>query len=584
MPLARKATRLAMPRPWKDPKTGVWHLRQRTPSHLLDKLKGSFVTLPVAGQQCRVKIGDAVQVSLRTKDPTEAKNRHALADTALRSFWSNAEAGPIDLTHKQVVALSGTIYRDWVEACEEEPGSPDIWENVEAVNKAAMEGDFGLSRFLMASDEERRSWALEERFGRIAQAAIDREGLAISEQSRRAVIQQAARALAEASSRLKQNANGDYSPDQNAQRFPEFVLAMPGMALTSPSVALARTEPQGERPNRPISEKVSQESGTVPFSTLFDLWSSANAKRLASNTLKRYAATFRSLTAFAPFKARDFRTITGDDLHDWAVHRRDIEKVSSRSINKNDLVAVSSVLKWSMSRDARAHVNGSQLATNPAHGVRLPEERRIVHREKSFRENEWKTILKAANAVQHDPRNPRASDACRWLPWLAAYTGARITELSSLMAGSIRKESGVWLLDFIETKSAVARSVPIHDHLIELGFLDFVNGFKPGSSLFIDPARMSGKSKTPPAEIRSRKMAEWLRKAVPWLDMALQPDHAWRHTWKSRALEAGIEERLRDAICGHSPGSVGRGYEHPSPKALGAAMAKFPRYLLELGN
>ena len=70
-------------RPWKDPKTGVYHLRQRTPRDLLARLKGQTVALPVGDAFVTVKVGDIVQASLRTKEASEARNRHAVADGAL---------------------------------------------------------------------------------------------------------------------------------------------------------------------------------------------------------------------------------------------------------------------------------------------------------------------------------------------------------------------------------------------------------------------------------------------------------------------------------------------------------------------
>jgi hypothetical protein len=92
---------LAMARPWKDPKTGVWHLRQRTPRDILGRLKGQTVTLPVGQEFASVKIGDTVQVSLRTKDPRSAKELHAVADSALRSFWEAQRSGPTPLNNRQ---------------------------------------------------------------------------------------------------------------------------------------------------------------------------------------------------------------------------------------------------------------------------------------------------------------------------------------------------------------------------------------------------------------------------------------------------------------------------------------------------
>jgi integrase len=133
-------------------------------------------------------------------------------------------------------------------------------------------------------------------------------------------------------------------------------------------------------------------------------------------------------------------------------------------------------------------------------------------------------------------------------------------------------------MDLRVTKTGEPRTVPIHAHLIEQGFLDFVKAAGPGP-LFYDPKRHGKASATPPAEMRGHKVAKWVRAAVN-LDPAVDPNHGWRHTWKTRALGAGIEERLRDAITGHRVTSVGRKYEAPSLAMLAKAMGAFPRYSL----
>lgn len=95
--------------------------------------------------------------------------------------------------------------------------------------------------------------------------------------------------------------------------------------------------------------------------------------------------------------------------------------------------------------------------------------------------------------------------------------------------------------------------------------------------LFYDPKRHGKTSSTPPAEMRGHKVAKWVRE-VAKLDPEVDPNHGWRHTWKTRALGAGIEERLRDAVTGHRVASVGRRYEAPSLEMLTKAMRALPRY------
>ena len=61
-------------------------------------------------------------------------------------------------------------------------------------------------------------------------------------------------------------------------------------------------------------------------------------------------------------------------------------------------------------------------------------------------------------------------------------------------------------------------------------------------------------------------------------DPEVSPNHSWRHTFKRRAARAGIEPRIRDAMCGHAPKVVGDEYEMPDIEDLIEAMKAFPRY------
>jgi integrase len=296
------------------------------------------------------------------------------------------------------------------------------------------------------------------------------------------------------------------------------------------------------------------------------------ADKRAPNTIKRYRGSFRSFDAFVA--GRDVRTLTGDDVFAWAVHRRDREAVSPRAINKNDLVALSSVLRWASGR------SGGQLLTeNVASGISLDEPRIVLQRERTFREGEIAAILSAASGVTPDARNPTRSAARRWCPWLAAYSGARIAELTNLHLEDIRTEGGFAFMHLRVTKTGKARTVPLHAHLIEQGFLAFVEACGPGP-LFYDPKRRREGAMAPQAEIQGRQVGKWVRETVN-LDPGVDPNHGWRHTWKTRALGAGIEERLRDAITGHRIASVGRRYETPTLMMLADAMSRFPCYSVE---
>jgi integrase len=536
---------LIMARPWQDPKSGVWHLRQRVPQDLI-RLKGQNVALPVGDSVVTVKIGAVVQASLRTKDTKQAKQLHAVADAALRRYWDAQRNGPARLTHKQAIALAGTLYKDFSERLENNPGSPETWAWVQDVNERAREGRLGRGA-LMIGRMAAKSQAMEDRFGPFADALIAREGLVIDADSRTLLIKAVAHALDSAARKLERNAEFDYSPDPAASSFPVW----------------EKSEPKA-------GPKRKDDSLTV--SDLWDRWSAYHADKRAPTTIERYAPSLASLGVFTKGKAA--RAVTSDDIYAWAEHRRDKDNISPKVVNQNDLVAVSSVFGWAKSRQG-----GSLLPSNPVtKDVRLDLPKVQRKRERTLRQGEVKAILKLAQEVKDDPRNPTSAYAKRWCPWLAAYSGARIQELTGLTAEDIREEGGTWVMHFHRTKTGQPRTVAIHEHLIEMGFIDFVRSRKSGP-LFYDPKRSTGKARTPQAEQRAIKLADWVRTETN-LDKAVDPNHGWRHTFKTKALEVGIPERISDAITGHSSASVARSYETPTVGMMAEALSKLPRYML----
>ena len=102
---------LRMARPWKDPKTGTYHLRQRPPRDLIARVTGTRVLLPIGARPVLVTVGAVVQTSLRTKTIADAKARHSEADAGLKRYWDAVRVGQRALTHKEAVALAGEFYR-----------------------------------------------------------------------------------------------------------------------------------------------------------------------------------------------------------------------------------------------------------------------------------------------------------------------------------------------------------------------------------------------------------------------------------------------------------------------------------------
>jgi integrase len=133
-------------------------------------------------------------------------------------------------------------------------------------------------------------------------------------------------------------------------------------------------------------------------------------------------------------------------------------------------------------------------------------------------------------------------------------------------------------------KTDAYRVVPLHPHVIEQGFLDYVAARK-GKPLFYDPKRGRGGN---PAHRQSDKtgerLAEWIRKDVGITDVRIMPNHAWRHRFRSIGRSLKIQADVLNALDGHAAESVADTYGDFWPQVLFDAIAMFPRYDLDAAD
>jgi hypothetical protein len=81
-----------------------------------------------------------------------------------------------------------------------------------------------------------------------------------------------------------------------------------------------------------------------------------------------------------------------------------------------------------------------------------------------------------------------------------------------------------------------------------------------------------------PRAVKTReRVAAWVRE-IGVTDPELQPNHAWRHTFKKIGTRPDISEKTLDTICGHAQATVGRGYGEADLPDKAEALRRFPRY------
>ena len=113
---------------------------------------------------------------------------------------------------------------------------------------------------------------------------------------------------------------------------------------------------------------------------------------------------------------------------------------SARTVRDSYLAVVRSVFSW-------AAGNG-KIAYNPAAGVTVRGKRKPSKRDRGFTDGEASLILSATLTSPPTRLSPERKLARRWVPWLCAYTGARVGEITQLRAKDIQQEGGIWFVHF----------------------------------------------------------------------------------------------------------------------------------------
>lgn len=185
-----------------------------------------------------------------------------------------------------------------------------------------------------------------------------------------------------------------------------------------------------------------------------------------------------------------------------------------------------------------------------------------------FGTDELRSLL--ASPVFADNERPKRGrgDTAKWVPLLALFQGARRTELIQLLVSDVARdvETGVWAVRFdregdkkIKTLSSIRR-VPVHPHLISLGFIEFVERRRlivgPHGSLwpgFEDRTKLSS---------RANKWSEWFNGYITAhvVDDPAKKFHSFRGTFKRFARAAGVEEVVMNHLVGHANSSVSARY------------------------
>ncbi|BDO08210.1 DUF6538 domain-containing protein [Aeromonas caviae] len=230
---------------------------------------------------------------------------------------------------------------------------------------------------------------------------------------------------------------------------------------------------------------------------------------------------------------------------------------------------------------ARAY-SDALINENPCHGIRVEVPRIIRERASDFTDAELNTLFSSGLFTgEIRPQRAEYGEAIYWVPVLLTYTGGRLEEVCQLFRRDVEQQDGQWFIHFRDwdvsqsLKTGKARMIPLHPHLLELGFDRFLASCSTEGPLFpqLTPNGANGRY--------SDALGKWLRPHVRQIlglkTKTIKPLHAFRHAFITHIRALWVAEDVRNAITGHSQkGHVGRSYG--SFKDLEEIINKMPRW------
>jgi integrase len=465
----------------------------------------------------------------------EFRDWDATVTSRIEALRAAARGEGRDLSHREAHGLAGQWYRWFIDRHQDEPGPPQRWDFLHEQLEDAR-SRIGIPDEEMLAVEDLPVTPAMRRHVRAT--VLELGEVASFPDATDAFLDIVASELDAAAYALRRRAVGDYAPDARIERYPEFKAA-------------GREKAAG-----------------LTCWSLFEAWIAERQPGAA--TVNRWRAVFRAMEAY--FEGRDIgwkNTLVTPDR-------------TAGVVNDVWLRAARVAFGWAS--------DNKRIPANPFEGVSVAVGKAAPKvREREFQDDEWRTILKATTAPVTGRMAPHNIAARRWVPWICAYTGSRPGEVTQLRAEDFsRHKAGFWLMRISPeagtVKGGQARTVPLHEHLIELGLIEFVTSVGAGP-LFYDPdgQRVTRDDPTNPVQapwVKQRnKLAEWVR-GLGVTDPNISPNHAWRHTFKRRAARAKIERRIRFAFCGHASDDVGDDYETPTVEDMAEELKLFPRYEL----
>jgi integrase len=385
------------------------------------------------------QVGRSIEkVSLRTKNEREAIGKFRIIAAEHQARWDEMRKGEQSFTHRQCVALSKEIYDDFL--IQRETGKP-------------IQGFIGLPIFLGLCEEAQNSEALDrtERLAKLenlhggrVRKTLYRHGYLVDDITYSMILDAANLAAIQGMQTFSRYVEGDYSDDPKITRFPKFEV-----------VRASNPEHKFDR-----------------------LWEGyCKARKPGPKTIKKWLPYFDLLMALVC--TDDMSQVTTAHLISWRDYLQQTD-LSPLTIRDGYIAAMKAFFGWAK----RQH----KLPVDPSAEVFVEVSDKSKKKMRGFRLKEAQKILAATLAPFSDLMTPENRAARRWVPWLCAYSGARVNEMTQLRAKDVQNIGGNWCIEITpeagDVKTSEKRIVPLHPHLVEQEFPEFAKRKKGTQPLF----------------------------------------------------------------------------------------------------
>ncbi|PKG37093.1 site-specific integrase, partial [Psychromonas sp. Urea-02u-13] len=140
------------------------------------------------------------------------------------------------------------------------------------------------------------------------------------------------------------------------------------------------------------------------------------------------------------------------------------------------------------------------------------------------------------------------------------YTGGRLNEIAQASVKDIKQIDGIWCISITDEaehqklKNAnSARIIPIHQHLIDLGFIEYVQSRASKTLLFDD--LLNSKAEVPRDGLGSN-VGKWFNRFIKRLEIHNAVFHSFRHTVADEFKQNEVPETQAMDILGHKNQSI----------------------------